>query len=81
MMNHQKEYNNIWKKVENTIHKEFDCESVYSEKDLKAKIRSYNGKVNTNSHYNKISKYGSPYICLSVILVNYVFGTGKNYYP
>ena len=67
--------------MEKGIHKEFDSESVYSEKYLKAKIKSYNGQVKTNFHYNKIPKDGSPYIWLSVISVNYVFGTGKNYYP
>ena len=47
----------------------------------KAKVKSYNGKINTNFHNNKIPKEGSQYICLSVILLVSVFRTGKNYYP
>ena len=31
-------YNKIWKKVKNTIDKEFDSDPVYNEKFLKAKI-------------------------------------------
>ena len=37
--------------------------------------------MNTNLHNNKIPKEGSQYICLSVILIDAVFRTGKNYYP
>ena len=35
----------------------------------------------TNFHNNKISKKGSQFICFSVVLINSVFGTGKNYNP
>ena len=41
------------------IKKEFDNELVYYEKYLKAKIKSYNGKFNTNFHNNEIPKEGS----------------------
>ena len=43
--------------------KEFDCEPVYNEKYLKAKTKSYNGKINKNFHNNKIpKKKGSKFI-------------------
>ena len=48
---------------------------------LKAKTKLYNGKINTNFLDNKIPRKGSQFICLSVILINFVFRTGKNYYP
>ena len=41
-------YNEIWEKVKNRIKKEFDSEPVYNEKYLKAKIKSYHRKINTN---------------------------------
>ena len=63
------------------VKREFDSKLVYNEKYLKAKINSYNGKINTNLHNNKISREGSEFICLSVILIDSVFRTGKNYYP
>ena len=56
-------YNEIWEKVKNSIKKEFDSQSVYNEKYLKAKIKSYNGKTNTNFHNNKIPKEDSQFIC------------------
>ena len=73
-------YNEIWGKVKNSLKKEFDSEQVYNEKYLKTKIKSHNGKINTNFHNNKIPKEGSQFICLSVILIDSGFRTGKNYY-
>ena len=36
--------------------KEFDSETVYNEKYLKTKIISYEGKISTNFHDDKILK-------------------------
>ena len=74
-------YNEIWEKVKNIIKKEFDSESVYNEKYLKTKIKSYNENINTNFHNNKIQKEDSQYIYLSGILISSVFRTGKSYQP
>ena len=54
---------------------------IYNDKYLKAKIKSYNEKINTNFHNNKIPEEGSQFISLSVILIDSVFRRGKNYYP
>ena len=62
--------------------KTIDIEPVYNEKYLKAKIKPYNGKINTNFHNIKIPKKdSSKFICLSVILIDSVFRTGSDYYP
>ena len=45
--------------LKNSTKKEFDSESGYNEKYLKAKTKCYNGKINTNFHNNKIPKEGS----------------------
>ena len=74
-------YNEIWKKVKNSIEKGFDSETAYNEKYLKAKIKSYNGKINKHFHNNKMLKEGSQCICLPVILINSFFRAGKNRYP
>ena len=74
-------YNEIWEKVRNSIKKEFDSKPVYSEKYLKTKTKSSKEKINTNFDINKIPKEGSQYIYLSVILIDFVFRTGKSYYP
>ena len=46
----------IWEKVKNSIKKECDNEPVYNEKYIKAKIKSYNGKINTVSTIIKYQK-------------------------
>ena len=51
--------NEIWEKVKNGIKEEFDSKPLYNEKCLKAKIKSYNGKINTNFPINKIPREGS----------------------
>ena len=67
--------------VKNSIKKEFDSKPVYYEKYIKIKIKPYNGKINTNFHNNKIPREGSQFICFSVILINSVLRTSRNYYP
>ena len=71
-------YNEIWEKVKNSLKKEFDSEPVYNGK---YKTKSYDGKTNTNFHNNKIPKEDSQYLYLSVIMIDSIFRTGKNYYP
>ena len=79
-MNYQKNITKFGKKINNSLKKEFDSELVCNEKYLKAKIKSNNGKINTNFHNNKIPKEDPQYICLSVILMDSVFRIGQNYY-
>ena len=70
----------IWGKVSCNIKKGFDGESVYNEQYLKTKTKSYEGKINTNSHDERIPKESSHYICLFLILIDSVFKIGKNCY-
>ena len=72
---------NFGKIIKNTIKEEFYSEPVYYQRYLKVKRKSYNEKINTNFCNNKIPKEGSQFICLSVILIDSVFRSGKNYYP
>ena len=53
---------------------------MHNEKYLKAKVKSYNGKINKNFHNNKIPKEGSQFICLSLVLIDSVFRAVKNCY-
>ena len=76
-----KKYNKVWKKVKNSLKKQYDNEPVYNEKYRKAKVKSYNEKINTNFHEKKITNKGSHVICLSVSLIDSVFRVGKNYFP
>ena len=68
-------------KVSKVIKSKFDSETVYKDKYLKTKIKSYEGKINTIFHDDKVPKEGSQYICFSVVLIDSVFRIGKSYYP
>ena len=48
--------NEIWEKILKSIKKEFDSEPLYDEKYLKAKIKSYNEKININFDNDKMQK-------------------------
>ena len=52
-------YKKIWDKVSNNIKEGFENKPVCNEKSLKTKIKSYDRKINTNLHDDKLLKKGS----------------------
>ena len=71
-----KKYSNIWSKFNNIIIKEFDCKPIYNLKTKK--------KFTVNRLYifmiKKIPKVDSNYICLAVILIDFIFKIGEYCY-
>ena len=65
-------YNKIWEKIKNSFKEEFGSEPMYNEKYLKAKIKSYNWKIDTNFHNNEIPNEGSQFTCLLVIFIEQI---------
>ena len=51
-------YKEIWDKVGRVFKKGYDSEPVYNDKYLKAKVESYEGKVNTIFRNDKMPKEG-----------------------
>ena len=41
-------YNKMWNKIKNTLNIKFHSMPVYDEKYIKAKVREFNGVINTN---------------------------------
>ena len=67
---------------------EFDSEPVYGDEDkyIKAKIRMYEDRVNTNFQCKKVNasfkpKENASYKCLSLIMLDSVIRVNKKYYP
>ena len=79
-MNYQKGIMKFGKTLKIVSKKIINTEPVYNEKYLNAKIKSDNRKINASFHNMKIPKEGSQFICLSVIQIDSVFRTDKNYY-
>ena len=48
----------ILEEVKSSLKREFNIERVYNEKCIRTKMKSYNGKLNTNFHSNKIPREG-----------------------
>ena len=59
------------------MQKGFDSGPVYNEKHLKTKIKSYDGKINTNFHDSDVTKECFHCICLSVIFIDCVLKMGE----
>ena len=76
-------YNKIWEKVEELLNVKFESKSIYGEDDkyIKAKIKSYKDKANTNFHSKKTSKENSYYKCLSIITLESTIKVNKKHYP
>ena len=62
-------YNEIWDNVKNKIKKKNDSKPVYSDKYPETKMKSFEGKVNTNFHDDEKPNQNSNCIFLLVILI------------
>ena len=65
-----KNYNQIWQKVKNLL----------IHKDIKTKIKIYDGNVNTNFHDKGIPKVKASQKRLSIIMLDSVFKVSKMYF-
>ena len=61
--------------------KGFNTETVYNNKYIKAKIKIYKNRKDTNFHGNKIPEKNDYYTCFSVILLDSVVKIDNNCYP
>ena len=61
---------------------EFDSEPIYDDNDkyIKAKLKSYGDKINTNFQGKKIPKENASYKFLSLIMLDSITRANKNYY-
>ena len=54
----------------------FYSEPVHNKEYLKTKIKSYDCKVNTNIYENKTPNKSVYHVCISTVLIDFVFKTG-----
>ena len=78
-----KSYTKISKKVSDLLNIKFDSEPVYrdSVKYIKTKIKTYEDRINTIFHDNKMPKQNVSYKCLPVTILDSVIRTNKKYFP
>ena len=83
IVNYLKRIVKYGKTIKNLVGIEFDSEPVYGDTDsyIKAKIKKYDNKVNTNFQGKETPKGDYSYKCLSLIILDSVIKVGKKYYP
>ena len=65
-------YNEIWKKIKNTLSIKFHGKTVYDKKYIKTKVKTFNEVLNTIFSDNKIPKESTQYICVAEINIDSV---------
>ena len=69
--------NEIWNKTKEKLNIKFHSMSVYDEKQMRAKVREFNGVIKTNFIGNEIPKENVRYTCIACITIDSVTGMGK----
>ena len=64
-------YTAIWEKISDLVNKKFDSDSIYNNKYINTKIRSYNNDTkrnfcNIDNKNNKLPEKNKPYKCVSL---------------
>ena len=74
-------YNEIWNKINEIKSINFHSNPVYDEEYTKAKVREYNGVINTNILGNKVPKEGVHHTCIACISLDSVMKMDRKNYP
>ena len=74
-------YNEIYNKIKKTSDIKLHSKLVYDEKYIKAKVKEFNGVVNTNILDDQIPKKREHYTCIACIVIDYVMKIEKKNYP
>ena len=79
-------YTAIWEKISDLVKKKFDSDTVYNNKYINAKIRSYNNDIKTtfrdiDNKNNKLPEKNKPYKCMSLISLDSIIKINGKYYP
>ena len=74
-------YNEIWNKIKERLSIKFHSTPVYDEKDIKAKVREFNGVIKTNFLGDEIPKENVHYTCIACITIDSNMRMEKKNYP
>ena len=71
----------VWDKIKEIQAKKFHSNPVYDEKYIKAKVKEFNGVVNTDILGNKVPKEGMHHTCIVCIIIDSVMNIDTKSYP
>ena len=73
--------NEIWDKIKETLSIKFHSIPVYDEQYIKAKVREFNGVINTNFLSDEVPKENKHYTCIACITIDSVMRVENKNYP
>ena len=81
--------NEVWEKyqdignvIKNKLNIKFHSQPIYANKYLKAKVREFDGSINTNFLGNNLpKKKNTYYTCIACIAIDSIIKMNKNNYP
>ena len=74
-------YTEIWNKIKDILNVKFHSQSIYDDKYIKTKVKTFNNITNTLFSGDEIPKERSHYICIAAICINSVLRVDKKNYP
>ena len=73
--------NEIWDNIKETLSIKFHSIPVYDEQYIKAKVREFNGVINTNFLSDEVPKENKHYTCIACITIDSVMRVENKNYP
>ena len=80
MKNVYLKYTEIWNKIKKSLNTRFHSQSIYDDKYIKTKVKTFSSMINTLFSGNEIPKERNHYICIAAICLDSVLKVGNNNY-
>ena len=74
-------WNKIWGKIKEKVNIKFHRTPVYDEIYIKAKVKEFDGKINTNFLSDEVPKENMHYTCIACITIDSVMRMDIKIYP
>ena len=74
-------YSEIWNKIKSILNVKFHSKSIYDEKYIKTKVKTFNNTINTLFSRKEIPKEIIHNVCISAIFIDSVLRVAKKNYP
>ena len=74
-------YTETWNKIKISLNSKFHSQSIYDDKYIKTKVKTFSSMINTLFSDNGIPKERNHYICIAAICVDSVLRVDKKNYP
>ena len=74
-------YTEIWNKIKNSLNSKFHSQSIYDDRYIKTKVKTFSSMINALFSGNEIPKERNRYICIAAICIDSGLRVDKKNYP